>query len=197
MNFLGWDAILVIMSRIILFIIFIISVVAIVFLLRMLWSKFTGVVTHIVEKSSDIALKQQEKWRQREKRKKLPEEIQKLIVQYEALLESNNALSEGWRQAMQPVYRSLGDIVHILTAAPKKRNKVRRLFSVSMPALEDFIETVKADQKFMNDIEINKAQQNIDVIAEDLQQHEQVLQKSRRFDFDVIMDVIKIRLKRD
>ncbi len=185
------------MGRIILFIVFIISVVAIVFLLRMLWHKFAGVVTRVVEKGSDVALKQQEKWKQREKRKKLPEEIQKLIVQYEALLESDDGLSEVWRQAMQPVYHSLGDIVHILTAAPKKRNKVRKLFSVSMPALEDFIGTVKADQKFMSDIEINKAQQNIDVIREDLQQHELVLQKSRRFDFDVIMDVIKIRLKRD
>ena len=185
------------MSRIILFIIFIISIVAIVFLLRMLWAKFTGAVTHIVKKSTDIVLKQQEKWEQREKRKKLPEEIRKLIVQYESLLELNDALSEIWQQAMQPVYRSLGDIVHILTATPKKRNKVRQLFSVSMPALKDFVETIKADQKFMSAIEINKAQQNIDIICKDLQQHELVLQKSRRFDFDVIMDVIKIRLKRD
>lgn len=185
------------MGRIILFIVFIISVVAIVFLLRMLWKKFAGAMSRVVEKGSDIALQQQEKWKQRNKRKKLPEEIQKLIVQYEALLESDDDLSKSWKEAMQPVYRSLGDIVHILTAAPKKRNKIRKLFSVSLPALEDFIATVKTNQKFMSEAEINKAQQSIDVIRGDLQQHELILQKSRRFDFDVIMDVIKVRLKRD
>ncbi|MCK5918435.1 MAG: hypothetical protein KAG34_08415 [Cocleimonas sp.] len=185
------------MSRIILFLIFIVSVVAIVFLLRFLWNKFTRVVTHVVEKGSDAALQQQEKWKLREKRKKLPEEIQKLIIQYEALLESNNGLSEPWQNSMKPVYKALGDIVHILTAAPKKMNKVRTLFSVSIPALEKFMTTIKADQKFMSEAETQKAQQNIEVISKDLQQHELILQKSRRFDFDVMMDVIKIRLKRD
>jgi type II secretory pathway pseudopilin PulG len=186
-----------IMVRIILFVLFIISVIAIVFLLRFLWNKFTQAVTHVLEKGSDVALQQQEKWKLREKRKKLPDEIQKLIVQYETLLESNDDLSEPWQNAMRPVYKALGDIVHILTAAPKKMNKVRTLFSVSMPALEKFITTIKTDQKFMNDAETKKAQQNIDVIRKDLQQHELTLQKSRRFDFDVLMDVIKIRLKRD
>lgn len=185
------------MGRIILLIIFIVSVFAIVFLLRMLWKRFAGAVTHVVEKGSDIALKQQERWKQREKRKKLPEDIQSLIVEYEALLEADEDLSASWQQAMKPIYQSLGDIVHILTAAPKKANKVRKLFSVSMPALDNFINTVKADQKFMSEAEISKAQKNIDVIREDLVQHERTLQKSRRFDFDVIMDVIKIRLKRD
>ena len=185
------------MSRIILFLIFIASVVAIVFLLRFLWNKFSGAVTHVIEKGSDVASLQQEKWKLREKRKKLPSEIQKLIVQYEELLESNDDLSKPWQDAMKPVYKALGDIVHVLTAAPKKVNKVRSLFSVSMPALEKFIATVKADQRFMNDTETQKAQENIDVIYKDLQQHELTLQKSRRFDFDVLMDVIKIRLKRD
>ncbi len=185
------------MSRIILFLIFIISVVAIVFLLRYLWNKFSGAVTHVIEKSSDMAMEQQEKWKLREKRKKLPNEIQKLIVKYEELLESNNELSEHWQGAMKPVYKILGDIVHILTAAPKKVNKVRTLLSVSLPALEKFIATLNADQTFMDEAETKKAQQNIDVIHKDLQQHELTLQKSRRFDFDVLMDVIKIRLKRD
>ena len=184
------------MGRIILLIVFIISVVAIVFLLRMLWRRFAGAVSHAVEKSSDLVSEQKKRWKQRERRKKLPEEIQTLIVKYEALLESDDDLSESWQQSMKPVYQSLGDIVHILTAAPRKANKVRKLFSVSMPALDNFISTVKADQTFMSKTEISKAQQNIDVIRDDLQQHERILQKSRRFDFDVIMDVIKIRLKR-
>ncbi len=185
------------MGRIILFLLFILSVVAIVFLLRMLWNKFTGALSHVVKKGSDIASQQQQKWKQREKRKKLPKEIQKLIKQYEILLEADSELSKFWQKEMQPVYQSLADIVHILIISPKKMNKIRQLFSVSMPALEDFINTIKADQKFMKTVEIDKAKQSLEVIYKDLQQHELTLQKSRRFDFDVIMDVIKIRLKRD
>jgi hypothetical protein len=185
------------MGRLILFIVFIITVVAIVFLLRFIWNKFTQTVTDVIEKGSGVALQQQEKWKRREKRRKLPTEVQQLIVRYETLLESNDVLSASWKKSMQPVYKTLGDIVHILTAKPKKINKVRTLFSVSLPALEKFITTIKADQQFMNATETQKAQHNIDVLYNDLQQHEQVLQTSRRFDFDVIMDVIKIRLKRD
>jgi len=185
------------MGRLILLALFISSVIAIVFLLRLLWEKLTCTVTHLAKKSSTIALRQQEKWKQREKRKKLPSKIQQLIVQYETLLEANKQLSPAWQTAMTPVYATLGDIVHVLTAAPKKITKIPTLFSVSLPALEKFIVTISNDQTFMNDTETKKAQQNIAVICNDLQQHERLLQKSRRFDFDVIMDVIKIRLKRN
>jgi 2-polyprenyl-3-methyl-5-hydroxy-6-metoxy-1,4-benzoquinol methylase len=185
------------MGRLILLAIFIISIIAIVFLLRILWEKLTRTFSRVVKKSSNIVLQQQQKWQQREKRKKLPAEIQRLIVQYEALLETNNKLSAPWQAAMTPVYSTLGDIVHILTAAPKKIRKVRTLFSVSLPAVEKFLVTISSDQKFMDELETKKAQQNIAVIFNDLQQHERLLQKSRRFDFDVIMEVIKIRLKRN
>jgi vacuolar-type H+-ATPase subunit E/Vma4 len=185
------------MTRLLLLLVFVVSVIATVFLLRKLWNKLTHATTQAMQKGSDLVLQQKKKWQQREKRKKLPSELQQLIVQYEALLEANTTLTEPWQQALKPVYTTLGDIVRILTTAPKKRNKVRPLFSVSLPALEKFISTIEADQKFMDDTEIKKAHHNIDVIYKDLQQHENILQKARRFDFDVIMDVIKIRLKRD
>jgi len=184
------------MGRIILFIVFVISVIAIVYFLRIGWKKFRRALGDVVDKGSELATEQQEKWKQRERRKKLPEEIQVLIVQYEQLLESSDTLSGAWQEALQPVYTSLGDIVHILSAAPKKMNKVRGLFNTSMPALEKFVNTITTNQKFMDKAEKQKVQENIAVIAKDLQQHERVLHKSRRFDFDVIMDVIKIRLKR-
>lgn len=185
------------MSRILLFITFIVCIIAIVFLLRYLWRKFTSAVSQVLEKSSEAASEQKQKWKLREQRKRLPREIQNLILKYEELYEVNNALSDKWQASLVPVYDALRDIVHILSAAPKKRNKVRGLFSVSMPALEKFIETVKSDQQFMDEVEITKAQQNIAVITKDLLEHEAVLQKSRRFDFDVLMDVIKVRLKKD
>lgn len=185
------------MGRLLLFILFIISVIATVYFLRVLWRKFRRMLSDVVEKGSDIATQQQEKWKQREQRKKLPREIQALILQYEQLLELNDDLSDSWQEALQPIYNSLGDIVHILSASPKKINKVRHLFNTSLPAFDKFVVTLKENQKFMNNAETQKAKDNIAVISKDFQQHEQVLHRSRRFDFDVLMDVIKIRLKRD
>jgi len=185
------------MARLLFFILFIISIIAIVYFLRVLWKKFRQTITGVVEKGSDIATQQQEKWKRRERRKKLPREIQQLIVQYEQLLELNNDLSHTWQKALQPAYRSLGDIIHILSASPKKMNKVRNLFNTSLPALDKFVTTLKENQQFMNQEETQKVKENIALISKDLQQHEQILHKSRRFDFDVLMDVIKIRLKRD
>ena len=185
------------MGRIILFVIFIISVIAIVYFLRVLWKKFRRTVSDVVDKGSDLAIQQQEKWKQREKRKKLPKEIQNLIIQYEQLLESNNDLSASWLGALKPAYKSLGDIIHILSASPKKMNKVRKLFNTSIPSLDKFVATLKDNQKFMDDSETRKAEENIALISKDLQYYEKVLHQSRRFDFDVLMDVIKIRFKRD
>ena len=160
------------MTRLLLLLVFVVSVIATVFLLRKLWNKLSHLVTQTLQKGSDLALQQKKKWKQRKKRKKLPNELQQLIVKYEAFLESNSTLSEPWQQALQPVYTTLGDIVRILSTAPKKRNKVRPLFSVSLPALEKFINTIQAEQKLMNDTETEKARHNIDVIYNDLQQHE-------------------------
>jgi len=47
----------------------------------------------------------------------------------------------------------------------------------------------------MSSDEIEKARQNISVFKADLLNHQETLHKVRRFDFDVVMDVIKARLK--
>lgn len=185
------------MGRILLIILFVISVIAIVYFLRVAWRAFRRTLSDVVEKGSDLATQQQEKWRVREQRKKLPQDIQTVIIQYEELLELNTSLLPRWQDALQPAYQSLGDIVHILSASPKKMNKVRALLNTSLPSLTTFVTTLTENQKFMDTVETQTVEKNIAVIQKDLKQHEAVLHKSRRFDFDVLMDVIKIRLKRD
>lgn len=184
------------MSRIVGFILFILLFVGVAYFLRYLWRKFIRSVNEVLEKGSDLAQEQQQKWKQREERKKLPQEIQKLILQYEALLKFNDDLSNDWKQSFQPLYASLGDIVHILTNSPKKMNKVRNLFTVSVPALEKLLGTLKTDQKFLDANETERARISINFIAKDLEAHKQTLHKSRRFDFDVLMDVIRVRMKK-
>ncbi|MCK5902717.1 MAG: hypothetical protein KAG28_06155 [Cocleimonas sp.] len=185
------------MGRILIFILFVVSVIAIVFSLRWLWRQFKSTINQAVEKGTKVISNQQQKWRQYERRKKLPKKIQTLIIRYEALLECNQELSKPWQQSLKPTYKSLGDIVHILSVSPKKSKKVRQLFNTSLPTLEKFVTTLKADQQFMTDLEVNTAQENIKVFEKDIKGHEHTLQKSRRFDFDVLMKVIKIRLRKD
>ena len=52
-----------------------------------------------------------------------------------------------------------------------------------------------SDHESLSADEVDKAKDNIKLIYEDLLHHEKVLNKKRKLDFDILMDVIKSRLK--
>jgi hypothetical protein len=72
---------------------------------------------------------------------------------------------------------------------------VRTFYNTSLPAYASFVAKLKTDHLHLDAEEKQKAIENITVFKDDFDRYDSNIQQARRFDFDVLMDVIKVRLK--
>lgn len=152
-----------------------------------------------IKKSSEItrefAAEQQQKWSQREERNKLPDTLQKAYLQFETIERDLQSLPTEWKSALLPVIDQAHVILLAVSTKPKLSNRIRPFFHHSLDSLSQFINKLKSDHHQLSDVQIDKARQNITVFKADLLQHQHTLNRQKEFDFDVLMDVIKARLK--
>jgi len=165
-------------------------------------------IGYTMKKGAEIASDQQQKWTEKEQRKKFPEILQKGFSDYEEIYTMTVSLPEEWHLSILPIVHTAKDILDEValefesfdekkkpSEQNKKLNSIRSFFIHSLDALQQFVEKLSSDHSKMNVDEIEKARQNINVFKADLLSHQETLHKVRRFDFDVVMDVIKARLK--
>ena len=150
-------------------------------------------------KGAEIANEQQQKWKDKEQFKKLPEIVQKGFTNVESIEKSSRTLPKEWSDLVNPLVQKAKEILDEIASDKKIENNkltsMRTFFIHTLDALKQFVEKLNSDHKHMSVSETEKARQNINVIKADLLHHQQILHKKRKFDFDVLMDVIKARLK--
>lgn len=162
-----------------------------------------------LEKSSEFASEQQQKWEAKEKHKKQPEILQKGLTTYADITENIKHVPQDWQKGLQPLSHIAKNILEEIEdeallessesagiQAPKKLNAVRPFFNHSLKALLQLTQKIRTDYKAMDEEDTEKARQSITVIKADLLRHQRTLHKGRKMDFDVAMDVIKARLKK-
>jgi len=161
-------------------------------------------LSYTIEKGADLANRQQKKWSEKEQRKKLPDILQKGFDRFDKLLSSYNNLPNEWKNSLAPIIKQAKEILDEVaedadisdSTYNKKLNSIRPFFNHTLDALLLFTEKLNMDYTKMDQAQIDKARQNITVFKADLLSHQEKLLKSRRMDFDVLMDVIKARLKK-
>ncbi len=152
------------------------------------------------QKGSEIANQQQQKWKQKDQLKKQPKIVQKGFEDLKQIETLHVNLPETWKTPLQPLLAKAKDILEEVAIDPEfennKLSSMRSFFIHTLDALKQFIQKLISDHKHMSDSEIESARQNINVIKADLLHHQQILHKKRKFDFEVLMDVIKARLRK-
>ena len=189
---------------IVLLILLLLSIIVIWFI----YKKVKKGIGYTVKKGAEIANDQQQKWTEKEQRKKLPEILLKGFSDYDKIYKTTMSLPEEWRLSIMPIVNKSKDILDEVAVEfesfdehtksneqNKKLNSIRSFFIHSLDALLQFVEKLSSDHQKMSTDEIDKARLNINVFKADLLNHQEALHKVRRFDFDVVMDVIKARLK--
>ena len=189
--------------------ILLITVLLAIILFWFVYKKVKRGVDVSIKKGAALANDQQQKWAEKEQRKKQPEIIQQGFRDYEKIKAIVKLLPEEWKNSLDPIVIQAKCILEEIslefdTASGKtksehqnkKLNSIRPFFIHSLNALLQFVEKLKDNYSKMTKAEIEKAQQNITLFKSDLLDHQETLHKVRRFDFDVTMDVIKARLKR-
>ena len=152
------------------------------------------------QKSSELANQQSQKWKQKDQLKKQPKLVQQGFNDFKQAEELLENLPEEWQTALQPLFTKASEILDEIISDPEfennKLDSMRSFFIHTLDALKQFTQKLSTDHKHMSASDIEIARENIIAIDSDLQHYQQILQKKRKFDFDVLMAVIKARLKK-
>lgn len=175
-----------------------------------IYRKIKKAVLSAYKKSTEIAAEKQQQWKDKENRKHFPDMLQKGFESYEIIAQTTDRLPKEWSSQLKPLTSQTKQILDELAfnvASIKedkkhtndKRNNVinnmRTFFIHTLDALKQFVVKISQDADHMSADQKTKAKENIQVLMADLAHHQKILDNKRKFDFDVLMDVIKARLK--
>jgi len=160
-------------------------------------------VKYTYDKSAEISSQYIDKWRNQEQRKKLPKIVQTGFDDFTIIEENIEKLPAVWQLKLLPLKQKANSLLaeisqHLIEDEEFERSKLtslRSFFNHSLDALKQFTQKLVSDHDSLSDVETERAKENINVIYKDLLHHEKILHKKRKFEFDVLMDVIKARLK--
>ncbi len=126
----------------------------------------------------------------------LPIYMQQGMHRLSIIKQYSESLPERWCLLLRPVTAKADEIANVVLENPKHGEAIRRFFTVGLDAFESFVEALLKDYEVMGRIEEEKAMQSIEVFRKDFLAYETVLSAKRRFDFQVLTDVIKHRLRK-
>ncbi|PWQ94482.1 hypothetical protein [Leucothrix arctica] len=175
-----------------------VTVVGLLLLLLVIYLGYRKIrkgVSSAWDKSVEVVSEQQERWKHREELDKLPDFMQKAYQQSEQIEQDTESLISDWQTLLKPLNSEMQQILNTTANNLERAEKNRSFYNTSLPAYAAFVAKLKTDHMHLDNAEIQKAKENLVVFTEDFQRYEGGVQKARRFDFDVLMDVIKIRLK--
>jgi len=181
-------------------VVLLILAITLALLVFFLYRKIKKGVKVTYRKGAEIATEQQQKWQQKEQRKKLPIIVQKGLQDFEKIKKTAEQLTPEWKNTINPLIEDCQEVLDGLLSeeiiSDSRVNSIRTFFNHTLDALKQFIEKINSDYGQMNKQEIEKARENITVLKTDIMHHQKIIHKKRKLDFDVLMDVIKARLKR-
>jgi len=139
-----------------------------------IYRKIKKGITFTIDKSSEISSQFINKLKNQEERKTLPKIVQTGFDDFENIEASIKQLPPTWQLKLLPL----------------------KIFIHTLDAFKQFAQKLQTNHALLTNEETKKAEENIQVIYDDLLHHETLMQNKRKFEFDVLMDVIKARLKK-
>lgn len=183
------------MLRLALFFGTMIGIIILLVIAYLIYRKIRRSVSAAWDKSAEVVTDQQQRWKQREVLKQQPDFIQKAHQQSEQIENDTAELSPEWQALLAPLNSAMTHILDISIGDAKRADKVRTFYNTSLPAYATYVAKLKTDHLHIDSTEKQKAIDNLAVFKADFERYDSSIQQARRFDFDVLMDVIKVRLK--
>lgn len=172
-----------------------IGIIVLLVIAYVIYRKIRSSVSGAWDKSAEAVTDQQRRWKQREALKSQPDFIQKAHKQSEQIERDVIELPPEWQVLLEPLNIDMADILDISIGDAKRADKVRPFYNTSLPAYASYVAKLKTDHLHLDAVEKQKAVDNLTVFKADFERYDNSIQQARRFDFDVLMDVIKVRLK--
>lgn len=181
-----------------LFLLGLLALVSLIGLLLFIWLVFAIVkwVRRLAAAGNDYVGQQRQDWERRQAEKELPDFLVAGIRRMEAIEQLSDKASNKWQLMLRPVVKQAQDVVDLGAARPEQAEMARSFFTVTLAAMEDFVQALADDHGLMQDAEEEKAKQSLEVLSGDIQKYKAKLESKRRFDLQVMMEVLKQRLNK-
>ncbi|MEE9304055.1 MAG: hypothetical protein V3U84_09730 [Thiotrichaceae bacterium] len=141
---------------------------------------------------------QHEDWKKKQAKQKaeasIPDFLKQASQRLDNIDQSAKQLTEKWQLLLNPVILDSHEMLQRGIAKPEQAHFSRNFFTVTLKALEGFTEALVDMNEGMQDQEEEKARQNIAVFMNDIYKYRAKFEARKRFDFHVMMEVIKQRL---
>ena len=184
------------MMRLTLLLMILISLLILAVVCYIAWRKLKKGLGQVWDKSVEAVDDQKQRWQEREQLKSRPDFLQKAWGQVEKIRTDSETLSPEWRALLEPLDASVQSILDLTFDDEHRADKVRRFYNTSLPAYASFVAKLRSDHTRLAAAEKQKAVDNLSVFKTDFKRYEELIHEARKLDFDVLMDVIKVRLKR-
>ncbi len=148
---------------------------------------------HQVWKDRQVKKKAEEK-SEEEAKEDTPEFLRQASQRLESIDKNATQLTEKWRLLLSPVIKASHEMLQRGIAKPEQAQLTRSFFTVTIKALEGFTETLVDMKGVMQDKENEKARQSIAIFMDDIHKYRARFESKKRFDFQIMMEVIKQRL---
>jgi len=183
-----------------LFLLGIVVVIVSVVMLVSLWLIFylTRTFRQLLFVSHEYIAQQYRLWRQGYKAKQAEKGVPDFLRLANQRMQNIDRLvlrlDSEWQQQLHLILGYAHELVQKGVARPEQGVIIRSFYTVTLKALESFIQALLDMQETMHADDEEKARQNIDLLMNDIYKYRARLESKKRFDFHVMMDVIKHRL---
>ncbi len=153
----------------------------------------------LLSTSKVFANQQHQNWKTRQAEKSIPtflRDASKRMTHIDLLV---NQLSSRWRHLTDPLITEAHEMLRMGLAKPEQAQLTRNYYTTTLKAVEGLVEVLvdmKAthqDTDVMQGAEKRKAKETIEILMNDTYKYRAKLESKKRFDFHVMMEVIKQR----
>ena len=155
-------------------------------------------VKQLFSASSQFVNDQHKDWQAKQYDKEAEKNMPGFLVEGKKRLQHINQqsdlLNEKWQLLLRPVIDDSQFLLNTAIDKPEQAQAARSFFTVTLKTLDGFTEALVDMKGVMQNDEEEKAKQNIEVFMTDIYKYRAKIESKKRFDFHVMMEVIKQRL---
>lgn len=136
---------------------------------------------------------QHQNWKTKQSEKNIPSYLREAKKRMDHIDRLNKQLTGKWQLLTSPLIKQSDDMLQLGITKPQQAEISRSFYTITLKATESFIEALVHMNEVMQDLEEEKARDNIEVLLKDTYKYRAKLESKKRFDFHVMMEVMKQR----
>jgi len=153
-------------------------------------------IKRLFSTTTEFANTQHQDWKSRQSEKNIPVHLKEANKRLKRIQKHSEQLSAKWQFLLNPVIEGAQELINTGLEKPDQTQSIRTFYTVTLKTLESFTQTLVDVGSTLQKAEEEKAKQSIELFMTDVYKYRSKVNSKKHFDFHVMMDMIKQRLKK-